>query len=46
MPKLKEKHPIGHPKKIVATLKFEKQIKREEGEEEVIEKKNGSKQKC
>jgi len=45
MPERVKKCPIGHPKKIVATLQFEKQIKHEEGEEEVANKQNGSKQK-
>jgi hypothetical protein len=43
MPKRVEKWPIGRPKKIVTTLQFEKQIKREEGEEEVAKKQDGSK---
>jgi hypothetical protein len=45
MPKIKEKCYLGHPKKIVATLQFEKQIKHKENEKEVVEKQNGSKQK-
>ncbi len=43
MLKIKEKCLVGCPKKIIATLQFEKQIKHEE---ELAEKQNGSKQKC
>jgi hypothetical protein len=40
-----EKHLVGCPKKFVTTLQFEKQIKHEEGEEEVAKRQNISKQK-
>ncbi len=44
MRKKVEKYHVGHPRKFVATLQFEKQIKHE-GEEEVANKEDGSKQK-
>jgi len=45
MPNKVEKCLVRHPKKLVTTLQFEKKIKHEEGEEEVANKRDGSKTK-
>lgn len=45
MPNKVEKCLVRHPKKFVATLQFEQKMKHEEGEEEVANKRDGSKQK-
>ncbi len=46
LPKSVEKRPIGCPKKFVATLQFERQIKKEANQEESVDNQEGSRPKC
>jgi hypothetical protein len=41
-----EKRHVGHSKKFVATLQFERQIKKEANEKEDVDNQQGSKPKC
>jgi hypothetical protein len=46
LPNSVEKCPIGCPRKFVATLQFERQIKKEANEEEDVDNQERSKPKC